>query len=185
MSDLELWHKVRNNSEEAFKELFYRYHPLLINLAFTYLRDENTAKDLAQNVFVNIWQKRKELNIRDDCKAYLLRAMRNHCINYLKKKKSVFLDDSFQPPDPSADGQDRLHLEDLNKRVQLAITKMPEACRMIFLLRRREDLSLKEIAQQMEISTKTVENQLTKAHKILKEYLKPVLVAIYLLLCWL
>lgn len=182
MNDLDLWQKIQNGDESAFKSLFYHYHPTLVNLAYSYINDEATAKDLAQDVFVQIWQKRKDLHIRENLRGYLIRAVRNQCINHLKKKKAISLNELEPATDPDPDGQERLHLQDLRKKVQLAISHMPEACRAVYLLRRMEGLSLKEIARELNISTKTVENQLTKAHKILINFIRPVLAALYILL---
>lgn len=75
-----------------------------------------------------------------------------------------------------------MHIQDLEKSIQSGIQRLPDACRTVFVLRRLEELSLKEIASQLGISPKTVENQLTKAHKILASHLKPLLLWIWVLL---
>ena len=182
MNDLELWHKVQSGSEEAFQQLFYRHHPDLVNRAYHYLRDEESAKDLAQDLFVKLWHQRQDLQIKDSLKAYLHRAVRNKCINHLQKKKHLAIDDQTEHEDSAPSAQQQLQSIDLEQMVQSAISKMPEACRTIFILRRMDELSLKEIAKELRISPKTVENQLTKARKILAQYLKPLLHLVWILL---
>jgi RNA polymerase sigma-70 factor (ECF subfamily) len=122
------------------------------------------------------------LQIKDSLKAYLHRAIRNTCINHLQKKKLVPIEEQTDRVDHAPSIQQQLQSIDLEKMVQVAISKMPEACRTIFLLRRMDELSLKEIASELNISTKTVENQLTKARKILAQYLKAVLILVLILM---
>ncbi len=176
MEDRELWSAIQAGKEEAFKDLFYQYFSEMVNWAYHYVRDEAIAKDMAQDVFFKIWDRRKMLLIRDRIKPYLLQATRNNCLNYLKRKKNPAIEDHPEPEDNNPDAQEILQSKDLEKQIQKAIENMPDACRTIFLLRRTEELSLKDIARELQISPKTVENQLTKARKIVLRYLKPVLI---------
>jgi len=181
MTDRELWQRIQKGDEAAFQKLFYRHHPAMVNLAFILLRDESMAKDIAQDVFVRLWIKRNDFQIHGAWKAYLLSAVRNRCINELKKEKKLDFTDQIESYSPVQGASDNLQLTDLEKSIQVGIKKLPDACRTVFVLRRVEDLSLKEIANQLGISPKTVENQLTKAHKILALHLKPLLLWIWML----
>ncbi|MEZ4896361.1 MAG: RNA polymerase sigma-70 factor [Saprospiraceae bacterium] len=182
MTDRELWEGIQNGKEEAFKQLFYRHHPAMVQVAYTFLQDESQAKDIAQDVFVRLWIKRRELQIQGECKPYLLAAIRNRCINELKRKKTLAFDVTMEKAQTGNTPQDNLQVEDLERAINRIILRLPDACRTIFLMRRMEHLSLKEIATQLEISPKTVENQLTKAQKILAVSLKPLLLVIWILL---
>jgi len=182
MTDRELWQRIQAGNEAAFQELFYRHHPAMVNLAFVMLRDESLARDIAQDVFVRLWVKRSEIQIHGACKSYLLSAVRNRCITELKKEKKLDFTDQIETLAPAQDAHDNMHIQDLEKSIQSGIQRLPDACRTVFVLRRLEELSLKEIASQLGISPKTVENQLTKAHKILASHLKPLLLWIWVLL---
>lgn len=182
MEDRELWTAIQAGREEAFKTLFYRYYGEMVHTASRFIRDDAVAKDVAQDVFVKIWDRRKSLPVPDRVKSYLFQALRNHCLNYLKKKRLLFLEDQPEPEDGNHSVPEILYSRDMETQIERAIETMPPACRTIFLLRRTEELSLKEIARALQISTKTVENQLTKARKILIRYLKPILVLIWTLL---
>lgn len=172
-SDLELIEAIKGDDEKAYRALFDRYYKYLLVTAYAYVKDENTIRDLTQDVFFEIWKKRNSLNI-NNVKAYLRRSVINKALNYIKAQRMDFEDsnDSFDAPDNS-NVQEQLEADQLQSVINDAIEKLPERCRVIFALRRFEELSLKEIAAKLDISPKTVENQLTKAMKILRKAVEP------------
>jgi RNA polymerase sigma-70 factor (ECF subfamily) len=125
-----------------------------------------------QDVFLKIWHNRKSLAFTYSIKSYLYRAAINAALNYLEKsKRTVGMEDS-EFAEPAAEGaEDALHLREVESRVQAAIDTLPPACKTIFVLSRYEEMSYKEIAESMQISVKTVENQMGKALRQLKQYL--------------
>ena len=164
----DLWPAIRKDNEKAFKEAFYLYYPGAVALASRFIQDQSMAKDLAQDVFFKLWDKRSSIQIRKDLKAYINQSIRNACLNHLKKHKRLLAwEDHYEVEDHSPDMLAILKSQDLQKVVDQAINTMPAACRTVFLLRRMEGLSIKEIAKHLNISPKTVENQITKAGKIL------------------
>ena len=175
MDDLKLWQQIRTGDETAFKTLFYRYHADLVKIAAHYVQDGDTARDISQDLFVSLWHKRKQIQIRNTVRSYLQRSVRNRCINYLKKEKKWAWEVSDQVQDSAATPQVRMELADMQSAIELATKQMPPVCRSVFLLRRMEGMALKEIAQELKIAPKTVENHLTRAHKILRRYLMPLL----------
>lgn len=178
MEDQQLWQEIQNDNESAFKRLFFKYYEEMVAFAERMVGNEVIAKDIAQDVFVKIWDRRAKLDIRESLRAYLLRATRNTSLNNLRNKRYLSFEDHQEPEDTSADIQGKLQANDLENFIQQAIAKLPPGCRTVFLLKQIEGLSLKEIANELDISTKTVENQLTKARKMITKYLKPVLLII-------
>lgn len=179
MEDHQLWSEIRDNSEDAFKTLFYRYYEQLVAFAYRLVENESLAKDIGQEVFVKVWDRRSSLDIKDSVRAYLLRAARNTALNHLKKKRFAAIEDQLEPEDSNAGALQQLQAVDLDKGIQAAINGLPAACKTVFLLKHFEGLSLKEIARELEISPKTVENQLTKARKIIMNYIKPMLTIVF------
>lgn len=177
ISDEELLKQLRQGKEIALQHLFHRYFKYLFSIAIQYIKDEHRAKDLIQDVFFELWKIRENLEIKVALKYYLRRAIINKCLNHIKSQRIQFEDPVAHTHIPSNyfGVQDKLDEEDLEKLIMETIDQLPERCRLIFILCRFEDLSHKEIAAQLGISTKTIENQMTKALKILREAVGPYL----------
>jgi len=173
ITDLELTEAIKADDEKAFRTLFDRYYKYLIVTAYAYVKEENTSRDLAQDVFLEIWKKRNSLNI-NNVKAYLRRSVINKSLNFIKAQRMDFenSDDTFDVPE-NQKVQEQLEANELQAVINKAIEQLPDRCRVIFAMRRFEEMPLKEIAGKLNISPKTVENQLTKAMKILRAAVKP------------
>ncbi len=182
-TDEELIALLAQNSDLAIERIFQKYYEYLCNIIYRYLRDSALAEDIAQDVFMELWRKQASIRIQSSLKAYLKRAAVNRTLNFIRDNKI-----SFEGEDelPGIQGNmtsvtAQLEAEDLQQQINQAIDDLPERCRMIFLLSRFEDMSYKEIAQKLDISVKTVENQISKALKILRTVLGPFL---SLMLIW-
>ena len=164
---------LKQDGERALKRLFDRYYPVLVSDLRRILPDEELSKDLAQEVFVELWNRKNELNIEQSLEAYLRRAARNKALNYLKKHQRVQLEDSskwYDLEDESPEDRRKLaEKEDMESALHDAIDRLPEKCRAVFVLSRFEKMSHKEIAGELNISTKTIENQISRALRLLKE----------------
>ncbi len=139
------------------------------------MQNAETVKDIIQEVFVKLWVKREQLNIQTSTAAYLKRMAVNESISYLRKNKKVQLEslDGSVRAVPSAQSGDQSVLQnELKQKVKEAIDQLPPRCKQVFLLSRYEQFSYKEIGECMGISIKTVENQMGKALKIMREELK-------------
>ncbi len=124
---------------------------------------------MTQEVFLDLWKRREEIEIKQSIKYFLRRAVINNCLAYIRKNKRVSLNDEFQDHLMISDQEEVFEEDqDLHKMIPLMLQKLPERCREIFQLSRFEGLSHKEIAAHLNISTKTIENQITKAMKVLK-----------------
>lgn len=174
MSDEQLIKSIADSDNAAFKELFNRYYKILLGTSINLLKAIDPAKDVVQDVFLQLWKNREKTNINSSVLNYLKRAVINTSLNQIQRNKR-FEDEEvlLQFEGDEKDGEEILENEDLQKIMKLALLKVPEKSRIIFILKRQEGLSLKEISEKLEISPKTVENQITKALKILKESLAP------------
>lgn len=173
-TDKELVDKIKQNDSGAFRLLFDRYFQVLLTVAINLLRDVNSAKDIVQEVFFQLWKKRATINILSNVEGYLKRATVNRSLTYIKSKKKVTtLEYAHNEASKQVEGQQLLEAQDVNEVIQATLDQLPERCRTIFVMKRIEGMSLKEIAEKLDISPKTVENQITKALKVLKEAVKP------------
>jgi len=156
------------------KALFEAHYTPLVRTAFRFLNNQPAAEDLVQEVFCTLWQKKEELQI-ESYEAYLRRAVFNRCINAVKKEKAAAfsdLDEETLPPLQANNHTDSaVLLKETKAKIDAAINSLPPACRTVFVLSRFENLSNKEIAQELNLSVKTVENQMTKALRLLKNVL--------------
>jgi RNA polymerase sigma-70 factor, ECF subfamily len=159
------------NTKAAFEALFRKLQPGLVRFAFIHLRDQEDAREVVQEVFINIWDKREQLNFEEELKYYLFRSVKNGCLNLIKKRRldTVSLEEGMTAADElqkdESDTQTRFN------SVMVQVNQLPEMCREIFLMSRMEGLSHKEIAEILEIAPKTVENQIGIALKKIRERL--------------
>lgn len=164
--------RLNKGDEGALDELFEAYYGYLFHIAYVIVRQTDTAKDCVQDVFVRIWQKREAIEINTTLKGYLQRAVVNECIGVLRKNKA-FAQPDAQVVDMSPSALEHLESESLERLLALAIERLPEQCRLIFRMSRIEELTYREIAENLDISPKTVENQIGKALKSLRADLAP------------
>jgi RNA polymerase sigma-70 factor (ECF subfamily) len=158
--------------EEAFKQLFYQHHKALVAYAVYLISDKPVARELVNDVFINVWKNQHHLDLQDNLKPYLYRAVKNRSINHLKKRKVIKTD--LEELDQPADTQsDHLIIVKQNEdMLQQWINELPDRCKQVFLMSRVDGLPNKEIADLLDISIKTVENQMTKALKHFRKKLK-------------
>ncbi len=159
---------------KAFRDVFELFYQPLCRFAAGYLYDDDSAEDIVQQVFINLWEQRKEIDPQKAIKSYLFTSVKNRCLNHIrdhKKFRSHYLDVELELEIPVAD-HDKIQLADLEDQVAQALDKLPEKCREIFMLCRFEDMKYKAVADKLGISQKTVEAQMTKALKILRHELK-------------
>jgi RNA polymerase sigma-70 factor, ECF subfamily len=158
--------------ENAFRDLFEEYYAPLVLFAFNYVKDQDEAEEMVQEVMTNVWIKAETITITSSVKSYLYGCVRNACLNHLKHQKIVNQYQSHQlATAPASFDETPLELEELQEKLRTALDKIPARCREVFELNRFEGLRYKEIAAQLNLSLKTVENQMGKALKILREEL--------------
>ena len=168
-TDEQLISRIKQDDRAAFRLLFDRYYKALLGTAINVLKDVNAAKDATQDVFLQLWKKRASLEIKSSPAAYLKRSTINRALNQIKAKKHFVGEEHLeQQQNKETNVIQQLEAQDLKAAMQQALDTLPEGCRTIFVMRRLEGMRVKEIAAKLDISPKTVENQLTKALKVLK-----------------
>lgn len=169
------WLKLlRTDDERAMEVLFDRYYKYLVVTSYNILEDDARAKDLVQDTLFDIWQKRGELSISISLKAYLRRAVINRSIDEIRRNKKMVFDEQLmnREPEPNAIGiNEILEGQDLKKLLTVTIEALPEKCKLVFKMSRFEEMTHKEISERLSISTKTIENQITKALKFIRKNL--------------
>lgn len=173
--------------EATFKALFAQEYNRLCRYALTYVHDTHQAEDIVQETFIKIWEGKRDLIASPDIRFYLITAVRNNCISALRKLKSqpVHYTEETPEPEPEISFTTAQHKEAANeqsKRITAALNNLPPKCREVFLLIKMQGLSYKQAAETLNISIKTVENQMGKAIKVLRESIAGQIVSILWLL---
>ncbi|MBU2491709.1 MAG: RNA polymerase sigma-70 factor [Bacteroidetes bacterium] len=173
-SDKIIIESINNNDIKAFEHLFKTYHASLCSYCYNKVRDKDVAKEIVQDVFVNIFKNRKSWTPKNSIKAYLFKAIRNRLINYYKH--------------PSRNKKSELSVEELESKEEMspleifskkefreayvkAVEKLPEKCREILILVKDNGFSYKEVSEIQSISVKTVESQMRLAFQKLRKNL--------------
>ncbi|WP_291908948.1 RNA polymerase sigma-70 factor [Chitinophaga sp. CB10] len=160
-----------NSIEPAsFEELFRSHYSILCATAYYVLEDEDAAKDIVQDFFLYCWDKRNIIRITQNFRNYATRAVRNACLNYLKKNGKVVFNDPAGFMDQAPDTADDKELEESrHAALWAAIGRLPVQRRRIFLLSNRDELSYRDIAGQLNISVNTVKTQIKLAYQFLRK----------------
>lgn len=170
LSDIELYELIRQDDQSAFACLYKRYSSDLYYSAYNLLRDKYVCEDILQDLFSHLWNKRTSLEIRS-FRSYLYTATRNRVLMAIRAGRA-HLDLSVAEELADRYGTDSKLLEnEANQFLNNGISILPEKCREIFYLSRKEQLTNKEIAERLNISSKTVENQITIALRRLRSVL--------------
>lgn len=167
---------------DTFEQLFKENHAHCLAFATHYTGDANEAEEIVQQVFLRLWEKRDSITITGPVKAYLFSAIRNTAISQWRK-------DAVRTAKEQTYGNNRemvamLNTEarELEAQYRQALERLPERCREVFMLSRQQNLKYAEIAETMNISVKTVENQMGKALKILHQELREYLTLLAILM---
>jgi RNA polymerase sigma-70 factor (ECF subfamily) len=172
--DVALLRLLQSDSEQAIEVIYKTHQPALVRSAYRLVRDQETARDLVQDVFINFWKGRQRLVIQTSIGAYLHRSVINASLNYLQKQPGALaaLGEPAQPLHPSPTPEQELQAGELSLAIDRALGQLPVRCRVVFALNRFEQLSYKEIAASLEISPKAVEKEMMKALRRLRQSLK-------------
>ncbi|MCU4156046.1 RNA polymerase sigma-70 factor [Carboxylicivirga sp. A043] len=178
-----LWNALKANDKAAFDKLFKMLYPSLCRFAHTITHSTLLAEEAVQNIFVTLWEKRLQLNQVDNIKSYLFKTTYNQCLWLLKKNKTQkFYENQYALEAPSELSlEEKENWEAFRPHIEKAVSNLPDKCRQIFLLRRYEGLTNAEIADYLNISVKTVENQLSIAIQKLRTELHPFIKSLLIL----
>ena len=181
---------LAQRDEAAFEQMFKTYFKRLHAYAFTILRDEIQAEEMVQQVFFKLWERnvRKDsfgesLSLSGSVSSYLYRAVHNESLNYIKHQKvrsNHQLNVAYSMKNEVEHPAKKIMAGELEKKIHSALNELPEQCRTIFQMSRFDELKYREIADKLGISVKTVENQMSKALRLLRVKLVDFLIFILL-----
>lgn len=163
-----------SGSHSNFKTLIEYYHKPLSLYAYSLSKDLDLSKDLVQNVFFKFWVKRKNLKHIKSLKNYLFKSVYNEFSNQLRNRKKISILDQkhLEVLDQIVQNEDDIILKNKIDLVRQEINKLPQKCRETLLLSKKEGLTNQEISDYMDVSKRTVENQISKAFRIIRQKLK-------------
>ena len=157
--------------QTEIKKIFDEYYSPLCNYAAKILADEDLAEDIVQSLFIQLWEKDKITNIKN-YQHFLLRATKYKCIDYLRTKR---IESNIKIEDISDIIKTEYHQiqeEDIEPLLHYFASKLPPKTREVFLLSRKSKLTYREIAEELNLSIKTVENQMGRALRMMRKLLK-------------
>ena len=180
-SEEEIIASLKDGNEIALKWIFeVHYRPLTL-FALKYVGNIEEAKEIVQEFFIRLWSRHDKIVVGFSLKGYLYQAVRNACLNHLESRK-VFERKTrdYVPTDISNDDPyEKMAAAEQEERLMYAIDQLPEKCRQIFLMSRMQNLSNQDIANQLNLSVKTIEGQITIALKRLRD----IIIVSAMLLC--
>ncbi len=163
----------KNSDEKTFQKIFEDMYKPLCHYANYILNDKDEAEEMVQNAFINAWQHRSEMNYNVSFKSYMYKAVKNSCLNHIKhlKVRELYAADHMATHNEAETINLTLQKE-LQNAINTAIEGLPEQCKIIFKMSRYQEMKYSQIATELNISPKTVENQMGKALKIMREKLR-------------
>lgn len=169
-----IWEQIRADSEVAFGEFFNQQWQRCFSLAHAILQDQKQAEDVVQDIFIDIWSRRKSLELQNP-EAYLTRMVKNKVFSTLSRTpipehNIELLENLLHQSSP----EDQYILEELRVKVDQVVEALPPRCRQVYQLRRYENMSVAEIADKLGMSIRTVENHLYQATRVLKNKISPI-----------
>ena len=180
---------MKNNDrivKEKFEKLFKEHFTGLCYFAQKYINDIDSCKEIVHAVFISIWENKAKFDWDKPGKSYLFTSVYNRCLNYIRDNKKLSHsndDESYFTTIETGEFTDTMELAELEGKIKDAIQKLPEKCREVFELNRFEEKKYAEIAGFLKISIKTVETQMSKALKIMKNELKDYIIIVLIFLC--
>jgi len=164
----------------VFQTIYFKYYEMLYNLGFQYLKDKAETKEILQSVFLKLWEIRGQLKAGSNIRNYLFTLVKNNCLNAIKRKQLIlhhhenirWIELQYQHESLTRLQYDDIEVVELKEKIDHAVMNLPQHCQKVFRMCRFENLKIKDIALQLDVTTKTVEAHLTKALKILRNELK-------------
>ena len=170
-----LFDRVRDDDYEAFQIIFRVSYRRLCAYARQMVCSPELAEEIVDDVFCSLWQNRKKIHIASSFYSYLNTSIRNRsldCLRKLKREKILQLDKAERVPCGQSIATESLVYEELRVQIERAVTRLPEQCRIIFRMSREQDLSYKEIACRLNISVKTVDTQIGRALRSVRQFME-------------
>jgi len=174
-SDEQLLQFMQAGEEAAFTELYNRYWEKLLARAYMQLRSKEEAEELLHDVFVRLWRRRETIQLRHGFHTYIAAALKYEILQKLaerRKQRTKNREAEQQTVLTDHSTQHRLDFLDLRDQLEASVRQLPDQCQLVFRLSREKGLPDKEIAEQLQLSPKTVQNHLHRALKALRSFLR-------------
>lgn len=179
LQDNDLVTQIQQGNELAFEVIFLRYYSLLCQYASTIVGNRDSGEEVVQDMFVKLWENRRNLNISSSFRSYLYRSVHNQCINHIESRKvrRIYSQNNVHQVVPFAGDYPIANLiaKELEEKIKNSIDALPEQCREVFLLIRIQNKSYQDVAKKLNISLNTVKTQMQRAimkmKRDLQEYL--------------
>lgn len=171
--DKDLVAKLKSNSSSAFQALFEKYSQRIYRFSIGYLKNNQEAEEIVQDVFLRVWKTREKLVAEQSFESYLFTIAKNSILNTIRKAnyEKAYLEYSSLHPNKNSLLEEELDFKELDRIYRQAIEKLPARRKEVYRLSRDKGLSNREIANELGISVKTVENQMTAALSAIKKEL--------------
>jgi RNA polymerase sigma-70 factor (ECF subfamily) len=175
LDSIGLTDRLRRGDEAAFDAIFRAWYPSLVRASESLVRSRAVAEEVVQEVMLELWKRRESLDPNTSAQAYLFQSTRNRSLNYLRHER---VEREAEPQIARSEAVDApadslMVEEEMQVALRRAIEGLPERCREVFVLSRTHGLKYSEIAQTLGISVKTVEAQMGKALRVMREELAP------------
>ncbi len=186
LTEKEIIKQLKEGDKKAYQYLFDEHYKVLCQIAVGFLKSNFLAESIVGDIIYNLWEKRNTINIQTSLRAYLIRSVRNRCINYLQqahiiKEKTLSQLPTDEISNSSTYISDQIPInalleKELEQEIMESINKLPAECKTVFQLSRFENLKYQEIAKQLDISVNTVKyhikSALNRLGKDLKDYIE-------------
>ena len=178
-TDDELLILLQKGNERAFTAIYERYHKLLYVLAYKYLKDNDTAKDAVQQIFLKLWESRSLFSIHINLRNYLYTMLKNHLLNEIRNNYTA-LEKNYELAQETIEYENeilsKLEEKEMTEQLYRAIDSLPEQKKAVCLYKLKDSLSNQEIAEKMQISIPTVKTHYSQAIKLLREHFDKLLI---------
>lgn len=178
-TDDELLILLQKGNERAFTAIYERYHKLLYVLAYKYLKDNDTAKNAVQQIFLKLWESRSLFSIHINLRNYLYTMLKNHLLNEIRNNYTA-LEKNYELAQETIEYENeilsKLEEKEMTEQLYRAIDSLPEQKKAVCLYKLKDSLSNQEIAEKMQISIPTVKTHYSQAIKLLREHFDKLLI---------
>jgi len=171
LNDVELINRLKKDDETALTEIYDKYWKPLFISSYNLLKDKEVCEEIIQDIFIDIWKNREKIQIKISLNSYLYASTRYKVFNHFRKKNNelrVELFESLNKRFQYATPETKLMHQELVIQIEGIVESLPPKCKEVYKMSRDEQLSHKEISDKLNISTKTVENHITKALRVIK-----------------
>ena len=175
IAETELLSLLQRGEHKAMEDIYRYYWEEVLDAAYKRVREEEIAQDICQEIFISLWENRETIELKGSLSAYFMGAVKYRVINYLRSSqvKEKHQEDLrlLMRENTGLSAAQGLMLKELHLEVEEAIQELPERMRLIFSMSRREEKTIREISEELDLSAQTVKNQISSALKVMKKRL--------------